>query len=181
MTPEMKNLFLFAFIIFSTTFAKAQWQAGGGLIFGTEIENLGLQLKGVYSLDEQVEDSKFDVAGEFSYFFPDNTTVDFGNFGSIENKVTLWALNFNAHYDLLEEENLILYPLAGLNIASITAKSENSQGEDFSDTDTELGLNLGIGAKTMLTDNLAGYGEIKYVISDFDQAVFSAGVLYSFP
>ena len=65
----------------------------------------------------------------------------------------------------LESASPILFGFGGIDIAT-----------DFDDT--ELGLNLGAGLNTRLSEVVGGEVKLKYVISDLDGFVFSFGVLF---
>ncbi|WP_425401993.1 hypothetical protein [Fulvivirga imtechensis] len=48
----------------------------------------------------------------------------------------------------------------------------------YKDTNSELGLNLGIGTNLNLGGSIKPFAEFKFTISDFDQAVLFFGVKY---
>jgi outer membrane protein X len=167
---NIKNVFLVVIVfcagaLFKTT--NGQADIGGGLNFGTEIENVGLHLRGGYLIQE-----KFHLGANFSFFFPKEE-------GSINT--TWWAFNINGNYWYTPDGDLYLYPLVGLNIATIKVEGTFNTGfgsTSTSDSDTEIGINLGGGVGYMVNDNLLPFFEGKYVVSDFDQAVFSLGMRY---
>lgn len=157
----MKKLLLISLFVIGLTIAgtdKAdaqigQFKLGGGLLFGSEVESAGIQGNGTYRFSE-------DIAGaaDISIFFPgDDTGLD-----------SFWSLNVNGHYLFAAEEEYHLYGLGGLNVST----AENSFNNN---SDSELGLNLGAGGELHLS-SVSLFGEIKYVISDFDQLVLGAGV-----
>ncbi len=57
------------------------------------------------------------------------------------------------------------YPLVGLDLM-------------FNSDDAKFGVNLGGGANFMLTDSMAAYAELKYVISDWDAFGIAVGVYF---
>ena len=65
----------------------------------------------------------------------------------------------------LESASPLLFGFGGLDITT-----------DFDHT--EVGLNLGAGLETRLSENLGGELKLKYVISDLDGFVLSFGVLF---
>ena len=140
---------------------KAQ-QVGGGLIFGTEIESLGLKADGVYHINEQ-----FSGQADISFFFPNEIGPGVDQ--------TMWAINLNGQYRFdLEDAPVNVYGLAGLNFATISVDFSNQFGSG-STSSTEVGLNLGGGAEYPLDfGNI--FSELKYTISDFDKLVLAAGV-----
>ena len=45
-------------------------------------------------------------------------------------------------------------------------------------SDTKLGLNIGMGGNYIITEQLTGFAETKYIVSNADQAVITVGILY---
>jgi len=163
----LKHLFVILFFMtICLVLSHAQIELGGGLAFGTEIENLGIQARGRISLDEN-----FKIVPNLTYFFTDDNELFDTNYFSIDGDV---------HY-VFDLESVELYPLAGINIGIVRVEYDGpgSSNIDSDDSDTELGLNIGGGALYQINDQLTGFGELKFVISDFDQAVITAGVLVS--
>jgi hypothetical protein len=74
-------------------------------------------------------------------------------------------LDADGHLALPIRSKAVFNGFAGLNLAL---------GND----EEELGLNLGIAARLGLGETLLGYGEFKYIVSDFDTFVLSAGILF---
>ena len=151
---------------FSTT--HAQLSLGGGLAFGTDIESVGITVRGVYPFNDEWEG-----AGSFTYFIPKNE--------SDVLKISLWEFNADAHYILNSTEKFTFYPLAGLSIAGVTFDFSDLNNPFFNDLDgttTEVGLNIGAGGTLLFSESLTGYGELKYVIGGFDQLVINIGVLF---
>lgn len=161
----MKQLFtsLFAslvFICFSslTSFAQeGQIELGAGLLYGSQIEELGIQVNGSYRLNEEIE-----LAPDVSLFFVDED----------RGLDSYWAINLNGHYIFMAEDEYNAYGIGGINITF----AENSEGFTLDDeSDTELGLNVGAGGEYYL-DSFSLYAELKYIISDFDGLVIGAGI-----
>ena len=167
-----KLLLLFAFISFSAL-GYAQLNAGLAFIYGSEIEQFGIAAKGQYNgIAENIDGSV-----GLHFFFPDKVS----GFGG-EVKSSLFTINLDGHYNVEAGESFDVFGLAGLNIASITVKVDSSNPFIGSgkESDTKIGLNIGGGASTAINEKLKGFGEIKYVISDFDQLVVAFGVLMAF-
>jgi opacity protein-like surface antigen len=134
--------------------------AGGGFVYGTEIEELGIQLNGYYDLGDVVENLR--VGGDFTYFFA-------------PEGLTYWTLNANGHYIFLRPDALMVYGLAGLNLSHVSIDLGFVTASD-----DEIGLNLGAGLEYSVVEQLGLYAEIKYVISEANQAVLGAGARYRF-
>ncbi len=136
---------------------------GAGLIYGSKIEKLGLQLTYFYFMTTALA-----LGGDFSFFFPEKIDL----FGS---KITLttFTLNVVAHYVFYSSLILRTYALGGLNYAVFRSKTSGEIG-NFSDSTSEIGLNLGGGLEYVLARGLL-YLELKYIISDADQLVLALG------
>lgn len=162
----MKNQWIIATLIIFLCFsgiqtATAQLSLGGSLTYGSEIESLGLNINGIYVINEQ-----FRAGGDVSYYFP----KDYGSF-----KSTWWELNANGHYLFTAEEDLNFYGLAGLNYSVVTVTFDDSEfGSGGSASEGDIGLNLGGGAEYGL-GKATSFSELKYVLGN-DQLAVTAGV-----
>lgn len=153
-------LIILALIFFSQSAGFAQdrpFQIGAGLDFGSEVEELGIEANLNYPIMENIE-----FAPDFTIYLTDEES-------GIDN---YWELNINGHYFLSSNENYNVYGLAGLNITTVGYTI-------IDDSDTEAGINVGIGSEYYL-NAFSLYGELKYVLSSFDQLVIGAGVRIPF-
>jgi opacity protein-like surface antigen len=145
--------FIFVFVIHST--AVAQTTVGGGLAYGENIEEIGLKIDGIYTINED-----FRAGADIIYYFTGEG-------------ITFWELNLNGNYLFVKEDDLIVYALAGINYAR--------QSFDFDGmndvSNSELGLNIGAGLEYDL-DFAKLAPEIKYALSDYDQLVVSVGLRF---
>ena len=128
------------------TSSLAQTRLGGALAFASKYD-FGLQFNSEFFVSDNIS-----VAPDFTLYFPGNSQ----NF---------WAINANGHYYFMEPSSGV-YALTGLQIANLSG---------FGTSFTRLGLNLGGGYAHDL-GNFLPFGELKFVIGDFDQFVFNAGV-----
>lgn len=142
-------------------------RVGVGLAFGSGVgsgsldNDLGVRIDGYYPVNPQIR-----AGGDFTFYFPKSEGgVDF----------TVWELNFNGNYIFLEENELRLYGLAGINITGLNV---SFNGE--SDSDSEIGLNLGGGVEYPL-DFADLFGELKFggIGGDADQFVIGAGFRFN--
>jgi len=180
----MKSIIITLILLSITTAANAQLKAGGKLSYGSEMESLGIGAKAIYKLNEN-----FSLSGELNYFFGITTTtanIFMGqNFSSSEVVTGLVTLNTDLHYNIYisNSNNLRFYGLGGLNFSfygsEVTAQNSITGSTSADNNETFIGLNLGIGGGFSLTDKLDLISELKYIISDLNQIVFSAGVVYS--
>ncbi len=145
-----------SFIVLQT--AEAQVSAGAGLAFGSEIEQVGLQADLNYRMASM---PAIMMGAGFIYYFPKDSR-DF------------YELNINGAYIFYEEFMFKSYAYTGLNYA----RSKVNFGNE-SISENAFGLNVGIGAEYDFGP-LFAFGDLKYVISEFDQPVFSIGVRVPF-
>lgn len=161
----MKFLYNALFVLLLTcisTATFAQLQVGGGLAYGTEVEAIGIQARGVYKFTEE-----WGAEADFIFYFDEFEDV------------TFWELNANGNYFFFSNEAIDAYALAGLNIASVGVSIDLGPfGGTVSESNTEVGLNIGGGVQFGITESIKGLGEIKYIIGDFDQLVLAVGVLF---
>lgn len=168
----------------TSLFASAQAKTaavGLNLNYGTEIESLGLGVKGSYCFTDHIRGE-----ASFNYFFP-------------KGHLTMWEINANAHYLFNVADKFKVYPLVGLTYVhghwsgldvnlgggdwGYGAPMRKANGEiTVKDNNTgKFGVNLGGGAQYDLTDNLMLNFEVKYsLVSDLDQCVISLGAAYKF-
>ncbi len=160
-------------------------KAGIGLVFGTGIggfggfdNDLGIRADGYYAITPLIR-----VGGDFTFYFPD--TVSESIFGeSFESTLTVWELNLNGQYIFMDEDDLILYGLGGINITGIRISSEGSSGfgdVSGSQSDSEIGLNLGGGVEYALDfADLFAEAKLGGLGGNANQFVLGAGLRFSF-
>jgi hypothetical protein len=150
----MKNLFKTFFIVlfvFVITEASAQITVGPGIVYGTDINNIGISANGKYVFTE-----KWSAAPSFTYFLK-------------KNGLNWSALDLDANYQLSEIENLgSLYAIGGLNVTFFKFKYDADFGEwgDYSSSvsGSDAGVNLGLGLNVAATEKFALAPEIRYTL-----------------
>ncbi len=156
----MKKFIAFTLVallaVASASAQKGQMAVGGNLLYGTEINSVGLGAKFRYGILDNLR-----AEASFNYYF--------------KNKgYHMWDLNANAHYLFPIANKFSAYPLAGFTIV-------NKTYSDFDDSITRFGLNLGGGVEYDVRPNIGLNAEVKYsIVSSIDQAVFSLGAVYKF-
>lgn len=143
--------------------AFAQVSAGGGLAYGTDLNDLGIQVHGGYQINEEWRGFT-----SFIYYLD-----------GIEN-ISFWELNFNGHYFFVNDEKAQAFALAGLNIINVGISIDLGFLGQVNESSTEVGLNIGVGGQYALAEKLKAIATLKYAISSADQLVLSAGVLFDF-
>lgn len=158
------SLFLSGLFIVNSTAQPIN--LGGGLVIGTDRPNVGLKLQGTYGMDFLLEN--LSGAADFTFFFPatpGNTTY------------SRWSLNIDGHYKFYEMSDFEFYAIGGLNIGHYK-KETTAFGITSSKADTKPGLNVGAGAIYKFSDKMKGFSEFKYILSNYDQAEITFGVLF---
>jgi len=155
---------------------KAQKTVGGGLAYGSEIENIGIDITGQYFIKAPLA-----IEVSFTYYLP----KDFGD-SSSDFKIKWSELNANVNYYFKVNGNIKPYGLGGLNMSFLTIPTFNigsifSGGNGFENkTQSKVGLNIGGGADFDLGKNYTPFAQLKYVIGDADQLQILAGVRFKF-
>ena len=172
----MRKLFLTAVIALLSIGAyaqKGQAYLGGQLAYPTDIESLGIGVKGGYGITDAIR-----AQATFDYFLK-------------KDNVSCWDLNLDVHYLFPLGNNIKVYPLAGLTYlrSSVDGVTQTvntpagsvTVGSNESYSDGDLGLNLGGGFQYDLTDKLVLNAEVKFqIIKNTNQGVISAGLAYKF-
>lgn len=194
---KTKILLMMAVVLATGLTASAQdskIMAGAGLDYASEIKNFGIHLNGLYLINDTWEAD----AGFTYYFKKDYTTWSALNFNahyvfSADDKMSFYALaGLNMTFYKFKMEN----PLAGYNMGGDEyggydgeeyyseydpyAEFANALTADIEDSGSEVGINLGIGGRLALTEQLYLMGEIKYTIGGADYFNIGTGILYHF-
>lgn len=166
----MKTINTFFGIVFlccTLHFAHAQGETriGALLAYGTEVENLGIGANAEFPIMD-----KLTISPSFIYYLPKD---------QVGVKVNWFEINGNANYYFLEQDNLSVYGLGGLNYSSVKVKYDGPYGDliDYGAADGRFGLNIGGGANFILGNHMP-FAELKYVIIDGGQLVLAAGVKF---
>lgn len=174
-----KILTLACVLMMGMGFAQAQVHqgettVGANLVYGSEIESLGLGARFQYGVLDQL---RAEVG--FNYFFE-------------KDHVTWWDVNLNAHYLVgLWNDQLYIYPLAGVNYSMVTAKYDDVKTFDedgtpiiekgYKDEENHIGLNVGGGIEYELNEHWGVNFEYRHtIIRKVDQGVFGLGINYKF-
>ncbi len=142
----MKNsIYLVCFLFFCTVGGLKAQGYGAGVTLG-----YGLGVQGRY--EHQITE-KIVGAGAFTYFF--NTGFN------------AWTIDLDGHYLLINENQLQVYPMAGLQFFNTGISGINASA---------IGLNVGGGAEYALND-LRLFGELKLGIGGFG-LLLTGGILF---
>ena len=139
---------------------QGETAVGANLVYGSEIKSMGLGARFQYGILDQLRAE----VGSNGFFEHDHTSC--------------WDVNLNAHYLVgLYNDQLFIYPLAGLNYTMVNYKGEkNSLGEE-----NHIGLNLGAGVEYEFTEHWGVNLEYRHtIVRKVDQGVIGVGVNYKF-
>lgn len=141
-------------ILFVTALGSAQGQAmlGGGIAYGADVEEMGLQARALYGVSDRIN-----VSADVIYYLD-----------GIEN-FSYYEFNVNAQYEFYESGDFSAYGLAGFNYFGFTVL-----GLEGSDS----GLNLGAGAYYEIGNSISAFGELKHAIGGSEQFLLAAGLLF---
>lgn len=159
-----KFLLLIAFVATTTLGAFAQTNQGEKsailqLGYQSEPGRLMLGVEGRYNITDNIR-----IAPDVMFLFP-------------KDKMTGLDVNVNAHYVFPFEDNLTVYPLAGLAMLNNRYSGETINGKKFDSKGfTDWGFNLGGGLGYNLTSTSFLNLEMKYTFSDGDH--FTVGFGY---
>lgn len=158
--------------IFVTTLAcfvitptiQAQTSAGIGLAYGADMEDLGLQLSGSFSLNDKMR-----VGADLTYYLSSEEEI----FGTTI-KTTAYEINGNLNYILHKSDAIEFYGIGsiGLHFAGVSIG-------DTSESDSEIGIGVGVGAQYNL-GNVKLFAEPRYFLSGFDQLSIGFGARIGF-
>ncbi|MDA3954550.1 MAG: outer membrane beta-barrel protein [Bacteroidales bacterium] len=152
--------------LFSINASAQPFNIGGGLVIGTDRPNIGLKVNATYGMDFLLENLSGSAA--FTIFIPSSTPLINYN---------RWAIDIDGHYEFYEVSDFNFYALGGLNIAHYSTET-TAFATTVKSSDTKPGLNIGAGAIYNLKDNIKTFSEFKYIVSNFNQAEISFGVLF---
>jgi len=160
----MKKL-LFALVAvsmmaFTTLSTKADIKVGAGAGYGLDIEELAIQVAGIYSSDLPV-----DIAADFKYYL-------------MEDPLSAWEFNANAHYYLTDNKGTNFYLIGGLSYATVTVSVPSFFGSSSTVSNSEIGLNVGAGANI----NMGGFTlmpQAKFTIGGLEQLYLGAFFMFN--
>ncbi len=167
----LQILTLLIITAFSLQTIKAQTTLGGGLAYGTEIENIGIDVTGQYFLKDNMA-----IETSFTYYLP----KDIGLGSDFQFK---WSeFNANLNYYFNANGNISPYGIGGINMTFLSSPDITGSlfggGEIKNTTSSEFGLNIGVGADFSISDSITPFAHLKYVLGNADQLQILGGVRF---
>lgn len=168
-TINMKKitlLVLFLGLVGFTANSNAQnmqgdFAVGLGAAYGFDVEELGINANVNYSFTDEIR-----AAVDFTYYLADS---DF----------TIWEFNANAHYLFMNEMDLRIYALAGLQYYNFEFEFDLGGFGTLAAEDDGIGFNVGAGIEYDL-GGIMLFAEPKFTISGLEQLNVTAGVRFAF-
>jgi len=127
-------------------------------------EDVDVGIGGVIEAPLTSVNANLELAGRFTLYFPDA-----GDY---------WEINGDVRYlfPLADQPQILPYALGGIAIGRISV-DYNGPGEDFSDSNTEVGLRLGGGMKFPM-DRAIPFIELGLGIGDLPDFTFRGGLTF---
>lgn len=150
--------------LFAQSFDSSKIRAGAGLVYATDISNIGININGVYAFTEQWEG-----AFGYSHIFE-------------KNYLSFNIFDFDAHYVFHQQDDRMnFYGIGGLSITSMKWDFPDlGFGVGGSTSDSNVGLNLGVGMNYLLSDKLNLAPEARFTIRDGSYFRIGASLQYLF-
>ncbi len=179
-------LILLAIFLISISPAKAQFDyIGGGVALATGGEykydgsayhnkSFGIDVRANYDYSK-----KFKIVPDFKFYLPyKDPTLSSG-----ESKTTVFVLNINAHYIINSKtrDKYRLYLLGGAHLGGWNINDnhvENTRTVDVKTFKFIPGANVGAGMVFPYDSSIMFFAEVKYVIAQTNQLVFTPGLLF---
>ncbi|MBR9855896.1 MAG: porin family protein [Algicola sp.] len=153
--------------VLATVQAQEETKIGAFVAYGSEIESIGIGANAEFPIAENLT-----ISPSLVYYLPKE---EFGV------KWSWFEVNGNANYYFVNDDNLGVYALGGLNYSSIKVSYDGSLGFGGSSSvsDGKLGLNLGAGANFNIGGSITPFAELRYVVIEGGQLVAGAGVKFN--
>ncbi|MBR8537818.1 outer membrane beta-barrel protein [Carboxylicivirga sediminis] len=150
--------------LFAQSFDSSKIRAGAGLVYASEIGNIGITLNGVYSFTD-----KWEGAFGYSHIFE-------------KDYVSYNIFDFDAHYVFHQQDDKMnFYGIGGLNITSVKVDIPDlGFGIGGSASDSSVGINLGVGMNYKLSDKLNLAPEARFTIVEDTYFRIGASLQYMF-
>lgn len=163
----MKNFLLLVAVACLGTSAFAQKgtkELGVGLVYGTQVESMGFNIRGQYFVTDNVR-----LEASFNNYFK-------------HNKLSMWDLSANGAYVFNITDKFRVYPMLGFTFTSWSIYkdkeiSPNHTREEIDNT-VRFGANYGGGVEYALSKNVAAFGEIREQVlsNSYSQGAFTLGI-----
>jgi len=147
--------------LFSGKISAQGFSVGGGVYYATSLNNIGISLNGNYEVNKKIQ-----IAPSFIYFLT-------------KGYLSWKAFDVDGHYKFSSNNGLSIYGIGGIALTMVSFDlPQNEYWGGSSYTDTNFGINIGIGASKQMGTNLEAFGETKYTLNSGGFLKIGIGVLY---
>lgn len=160
---RMKKLFFVTGLVvivaaFATpTYAQISNRVGPMLSLASgDVDETGIGIVAEFGVAQKIA-----IAPQFILYFPGNDQ-------------SFFELNLNGNYYFFNQDVFELYGLGGLNFARY---AYDGPAGEFSNS--ELGLNLGIGTNFQVGKSFVPFAELRFTIGEYDQLALGLGVKFN--
>jgi hypothetical protein len=176
MKSKSFSLFAIPLLFFISLSVNAQFtKVGGGIVFCSGYEyhhihtgNPGINLTAIYELNQP-----FHLSPGFTYMIPKKDDFFEGT-----RTTSLLMFDFDAHYVFNYLDRFEFYFLGGLNFTWLHSNYKGEFPDVYPDySNNAIGLNIGAGTYMKFSEQMDFFGEIKYIVSSYDQLIVTIGVL----
>ena len=157
-------------MLFGITAIPQSWSLGPGVLYGDDIQQVGIHVRGYYNLPGD----RICFGPEFSHFFSKSEHRDGEEISKYLNEI-----NFNLHYIFELNDKWGIYPVTGVNLSFEREEVRLQNGGVQNNRDSAVGVNLGIGLHRAVNNWLI-FGEFDHLFSDLSQKSFVMGAFYTF-
>ena len=147
---------------------NGQTTVGGGIAYGTEIENIGINVTGQFFIKDNIA-----IAPSFTYYFPKSIVSNYS--------FKWYEINADGnYYFVIPDSKIKPYGLAGLNftIASVPSIGIFGSSTSSGSSSTKLGFNMGGGGSYDIGKKILPFAQLKYTLSSFNQLAIMVGIRY---
>ncbi|MEL7002287.1 MAG: outer membrane beta-barrel protein [Bacteroidota bacterium] len=147
------------------------YSAAVGAAYGDDINTVGVHARGYYNFPN----GRVCFGPEFTYF-ENKEEVD----GNIREEISLWEINFNAHFIFELSHKVGFYPVIGANFSH--EREDIFVNNTFEEEETlqEWGVNAGAGFHYLINPKWIIFSEWDHLFSDLSQNTFTIGIFYTF-
>ena len=128
---------------------------------------MAVSFKGIYEISVPIH-----ISPSFTVTYP-HITKDQGD----KTSVSSLMFDLNGHWVFNSLDRFEFYGLSGIDILFAKNKATYEFSPTNIERDNALGLNIGAGTYMKITETFDIYGEVKYVVSKYDQFMLNVGIL----
>jgi outer membrane immunogenic protein len=184
--PMKKSILIITLIITASLYVSAQDNNfGAGLAYGSDIKR-----PAIFGTYQYFVNDKLAIVPSLVFYFPKSSSYTSATFDPItfapvsykaKTSYFYWELNGDVNY-YFTDSDVKFYGIGGLNLTTghynVKYTPETAYLQSVGSSNSELGLNLGVGADFSISGNATPFFQLKYIVGNFDQLVVMLGVRF---